>query len=142
MTATATLPPVEQIMSGLHASTVQTNTGDRRRVESRYTLVDLPDTERETSRRVVVKVTTFHYGDRKKYQTSIMQVETAKSVGSPFSVEKFSLFSGVGLTSTPVARHSAKAMAAAHESGLAVLEEALRQMHPKVVEQFQVKSED
>jgi hypothetical protein len=132
-------PTIEQIMTELRASTEQVN-GDRRRVTSRFVLAELPDKNNETGRQAVVKVNTFHYGDRKRYSTSIMQVEVAR--GANFSVEKFSMFSGVGLTSTPVARHSAKAILAAHESGLQILEEALRQGNVKVVEQFQIQEQE
>ncbi|GAC1527464.1 MAG: hypothetical protein NVS3B1_17810 [Marmoricola sp.] len=128
-----------EVLAALRAST-QTN-GVRRSVQSEYVLAELPDANGETERRAVVQVTTYHHGDRKQYATSIQQVETARSAHGPFSVTKFSLFSGVTLKRVPVARHSAKALQAAHEQGLAVLEAALGQANEKVLAQFEIKEQ-
>lgn len=128
--STTTLHDVEQIMGALRASTVQVN-GQRRSITSRYVLADLPDSGRETGRQAVLKVTTYHYGDRKRYSTSVRHIVASRS--GAFTVEAFDLMSGVGLISTPVARHSAKAMAAAHASGLQVLEIALLGNHPEIM---------
>lgn len=93
----------------------------KREVRTRWVL----NPEAEGVPKVVVDLTTNHWGERKQFSTTLTWATVEPAVpGSPFMVETWgSDHMMLRVHSTPVARYSVKAMEAHHEAAMAVMEQ-------------------
>lgn len=100
-------------------------TTDRRRIEEQFILDETRKEGKNGAAYVFLSITTYHVADRKHYRTSINRVYRDGYINSmAFSMDAYGPDrQPVADFAVPVARHSVKALRAAHEAALERLTE-------------------